>query len=150
MEFKKTNFKSGSSDQTEKIGEEFSDLIKPGDVVLLKGNLGSGKTTFVKGFARGLGINSRIISPTFVVVREHNVNNSSNKIKKLYHFDLYRLTSEDEVKKVDLKNYIEDKSGVVVIEWPELSTKLMDKNYWIVTFEIKSNYKRDINIYYEK
>ena len=82
-------FVTKSPEQTEKLGEDFAKNLKPQDVVFLIGNLGSGKTTFTKGIARGLGIKNRILSPTFIVVRSHSTANE--RIQTLYHLDLYRL-----------------------------------------------------------
>ncbi len=122
-----------SPEETEKLGKKFANDLHPKDVVFLIGNLGSGKTTFTKGIARGLGITSRIISPTFTVVRTHLTN--SRQIETLYHLDLYRLQSKEEALGVDIKDYLEDEKGVVVIEWPEISQNIVKGTVWKVFFE---------------
>ena len=81
---------------TETAGEDFAGLLRPGDVVLLSGPLGAGKTTFVKGVARGLGVRERVTSPTFTIVRPHACHNSRG-IDVLHHADVYRVASLDEV-----------------------------------------------------
>lgn len=128
---------------TEKAGEEFSKKLNPQDVVFLIGNLGSGKTTFTKGIAKGLGITSRIISPTFVLVRSHDI--EKGKIKTLYHLDLYRLQNENDVLGINLTDYLEDERGLVVIEWPEVSQNIVKKKVWKVVFETKEH-NRNITI----
>lgn len=130
---------SKSSKQTEKIGFEFAKKIKAGDVIYLIGDLGAGKTTFVKGLASGLGIKSRIISPTFVVVREHEVEGS---IKTLYHLDLYRLADKNQAEKIDLADMLHDKKAVIAIEWPEVAFKLVNKKVWSVHFKIIDEYRK--------
>lgn len=136
-------FITKSAEETEMLGEEFSKKLNPQDVVFLVGDLGSGKTTFVKGLARGLGIESRILSPTFVVVRQHSVRsqktagNSKQMIEKLYHLDLYRLGNEDEAKGVDLNDFLLDEKGIVVIEWPVISQDLVHKKVWKIQFEYR-------------
>lgn len=134
---------TGSSDETESQGEKFAKDLHPGDVVFLIGELGSGKTTFTKGIAKGLGITTRITSPTFVLVREHHANNES--IKTLYHLDLYRLGSKNDVLGVDLTDYLNDSKGVVVIEWPELSQSIIKGSVWKVIFDYMGD-KRSIEV----
>lgn len=136
-------FATKSPEQTEKLGEDFAKNLKPQDIVFLIGNLGSGKTTFTKGIARGLGIKNRILSPTFVVVRSHSTANQS--IQTLYHLDLYRLKNEGEVLNVNLTDYLNDEKAVVVIEWPEVSQEIVKKNAWKVHFKTNEN-KRYIEI----
>lgn len=139
--------------ETEKAGEEFAHQLKPQDVIFLIGNLGSGKTTFVKGLAKGLGIVSRIISPTYVVVRRHSLPATNfqilgGKVTTLYHLDLYRLKNEQEALSVDLKDYLDDQNAIVAIEWPELSQKIVNKKVWKVKFEIRNDF-REITFSYE-
>jgi tRNA threonylcarbamoyladenosine biosynthesis protein TsaE len=142
-----------TSEETEKVGEEFARQLNPQDVIFLIGKLGSGKTTFVKGLARGLGIVSRIISPTFVVVRQHTLPTTNyeildGKVKTLYHLDLYRLQNTQEALAIDMKDYLDDTSGIVAIEWPELSQKIVNKKVWKVKIDVK-NEMREISMSYE-
>ena len=139
--------------ETQLAGEEFAHQLNPNDVVFLIGKLGAGKTTFVKGLAKGLGIVSRIISPTYVIVRQHSVPSTNyqildGKVATLYHLDLFRLTTTQEALAIDLKDYLEDKRGIVAIEWPELSQKLVNKKVWKVKFDIQ-NEMREISFSYE-
>src|SRR3989344_3049784 len=112
---------------TQKLGEEFALKLRPKDSVFLTGELGSGKTTFVKGIAEGLGITARIISPTFMILRTHEVksqkskvkNESQNsKIKRVYHLDLYRLDDTSDIKNLALDDLLNDPEAVTIIEWP--------------------------------
>ncbi len=126
----KNTFITTSFEDTQSLGEEFVTKLKPGDIVFLHGDLGSGKTTFVQGVAKGLGIKTRVISPTFIVLRTHATNN--RMIKKLFHLDLYRLESKEDVKSIALGDLTGDPEAVTIIEWPEIlndSIKAIEINF---------------------
>ncbi len=106
-----------SAAQTRAAGEAFAALLRPGDVVLLSGRLGAGKTTFAQGVARGLGVSERVTSPTFTLVRPHACANAHG-IATLYHADVYRAGSLAEVIDLDLTELIEE-SAVALVEWGE-------------------------------
>ncbi len=117
---------------TKQLGRDFAQQLTPNSVLLLKGNLGAGKTTFIQGLGEGLGINEPIVSPTFTLINEY----LEGKIP-LYHIDLYRLTP-DQVKHLHLENYwqgIEVEAGVTAIEWSDLLTPL-PPSYWQITLEL--------------
>lgn len=140
------NIYTSSEEDTIKAGEEFGGDLKGGDIVLLSGNLGAGKTTFIKGVAKALNVPTRIISPTFVIARTHEAGH--HLIKQMYHLDLYRLTSEEEVKDIDIRGMV-DSESVVLIEWPELSYSSVTKPYYVVNIEYDRN-GRNISIRYEE
>ncbi|OGH11994.1 MAG: tRNA (adenosine(37)-N6)-threonylcarbamoyltransferase complex ATPase subunit type 1 TsaE [Candidatus Levybacteria bacterium RIFCSPHIGHO2_01_FULL_36_15] len=145
---------TNSYKETEELGKLLSQSFKAGDVVCLYGELGSGKTTFTKGVARGLGVKNRIISPTFILMRRYSLNakdqrltpiDSVSKIKNLYHIDLYRLESQD-IKGLDLEEIMQDKSGVVLIEWPEKIKDFLPGKRWEISFKILDENLRKILI----
>ena len=109
-----TSRDTSSAAQTEAAGEELGRRLRPGDLVLLKGELGAGKTTFVRGMARGVGSAAPVASPTFQLVRIY-----PGRVQ-LAHVDLYRLEKEDEVRDVGLDELLD--AGAVVIEWGERLT----------------------------
>ncbi|MFI5265349.1 MAG: tRNA (adenosine(37)-N6)-threonylcarbamoyltransferase complex ATPase subunit type 1 TsaE [Candidatus Levyibacteriota bacterium] len=131
---------SKSDKDTQVIGEEFAKELKPGDIVLLYGDLGFGKTTFVKGVAKGLGVTSRIISPTFVVIRSHKTHSG-----ELSHIDLYRLENKEQLKEIGLDELMQDKFSIKLIEWPERMN--MGGKRWEVKFKMNKDNTRTINIY---
>lgn len=110
-------YNSESAENTRKVGEDFAKNLKGGDTILLFGNLGGGKTTFVQGLARGLGIKKRIISPTFILMRTHKT--KKNGAKCFYHLDLYRIKSNKDIEGLGLEEIIQNKENIVAIEWPE-------------------------------
>ena len=109
-----TSRDTSSAAQTEAAGEELGRRLRPGDLVLLKGELGAGKTTFVRGMARGVGSAALVASPTFQLVRIY-----PGRVQ-LAHVDLYRLEKEDEVRDVGLDELLD--AGAVMIEWGERIT----------------------------
>ncbi|MDP2637751.1 MAG: tRNA (adenosine(37)-N6)-threonylcarbamoyltransferase complex ATPase subunit type 1 TsaE [Candidatus Levybacteria bacterium] len=134
-------FITNSSNETKKIGRDFAKSLEAGDVVTLYGDLGSGKTTFAQGLAEGLGIKKRIVSPTFVIVRTYEIQNS--KFKSLeqgmfYHIDLYRTESEKDIEGLGLEEILRDSENIVVIEWVEKMGKNLPKK------------RIDIKFFYEK
>ena len=101
---------SSSVQDTVKIGEEYAKTLEKGDVVLLFGEMGAGKTAFTKGVARGLGITANVTSPTYAYMNDYG--------GILYHYDCYRLSSGEDAEGLGLTDYF-DADGVCVIEWPE-------------------------------
>lgn len=108
-------FKSRSEQETKKIAEDFAKLTKS-KIFALTGELGVGKTIFVQGFAKGLGITEKIISPTFVLIRQHKIPENN---KTLYHIDLYRLNQGEDFKHLGLNEILSDEKSIVLIEWAE-------------------------------
>ncbi|MGQ9845227.1 MAG: tRNA (adenosine(37)-N6)-threonylcarbamoyltransferase complex ATPase subunit type 1 TsaE [Caldisericia bacterium] len=116
MKQKSVKIKTKSSKETIDIGKKIGKCLLPGDIVLISGELGVGKTTFIKGIAKGMNIDLNIKSPSFVIVSEY-----SGKYK-LYHIDLYRVDGE-EIDNLGLFEFLEN--GVVCIEWADkLKTRL--------------------------
>lgn len=102
--------------QTKALGEDWAKKLKGGETIALIGQLGSGKTTFVKGLARGLGVKEKILSPTFVLFKVYKT--KKEKVKQFVHVDCYRV-SVVELKKIGLTDYLNRPDTVVVIEWGE-------------------------------
>lgn len=129
-------FKSKTEAKTQEIGREFSKQLHSGDIVCLYGDLGLGKTTFVKGVATGLGIFSRIISPTFTIIRKHG---------EVYHIDLYRIEGISQLDVIGIQEILEDNTHIKLIEWPEKLQSLPRKR-WDIKFEMDKKNTRTINI----
>ena len=101
-----------SAEETKALGRKIAAELKEGPILALTGDLGSGKTTFVQGFAKGLGFKGKIISPTFILMR---------KYPHFYHVDLYRLEKNvwEEIRNLGIEDIWDDPKNVVVIEWAE-------------------------------
>ncbi len=129
-----------SCEETEKFAEDWSQSLKGGDVVLLSGALGAGKTHFTKGIARALGIDDVITSPTFAL---HNV--YYGKLV-LNHFDFYRVDSSEEVEILGLNEFFFEKDGVCAIEWWQNVEDLLPNDCFLVTISKLSDEEREILI----
>ena len=129
---------SHSLAQTQRLGARLGALLQPGDVLLLRGPLGSGKTSFTQGVAEGLGIARVVNSPTFVLAREYKGR------LPLYHMDFYRLNQPEEPANLGFDEYFYGQ-GVAVVEWPERAVGMPDAAL-DVTFKYVSDTKRGVRM----
>ena len=113
---------SNSENETKQIGRKIAETLKKGDVVVLTGELGSGKTKFTEGVLQYFGLEDEISSPTFTIVNEYSNNNGT-----IYHFDVYRLEDEDEFYAIGGTEYFS--SGICIIEWGELIENILPDSY---------------------
>ncbi len=132
---------SSSAEDTFAAGRELAMHLNSGDVVALRGELGAGKTVFVKGIASALGINDDITSPTFSLMEAYDADVS------LYHFDLYRIEDIDEFQQLRFEEYWEG-DGISVIEWPERCGRLLPKRRIDVMIDYIDENRRKITIEY--
>lgn len=133
-----------NSDETKKLGIEFAGKLKGEDVVLLYGNLGAGKTTFVQGLAQGLGISDRILSPTFVLQRIHSV--SGHEFENLNHIDLYRIEELTDIDSLGLLEMFGDENAITIIEWADRLKNFEPKNGYKIHFTYLNDEEREIEI----
>ena len=128
-----------SVEETELAGQAIAKALVPGSVVALYGDLGAGKTAFVRGMARGLGSKDRVTSPTFTIVNEYGGN------LELFHFDMYRLKSSDELFDIGWEDYLA-RGGVCVVEWSENVSDAFDGSETKVTIDKLSDTDRKITV----
>jgi tRNA threonylcarbamoyladenosine biosynthesis protein TsaE len=135
-------------EETRELGEKIVRKLNDTNILALYGNLGSGKTTFTQGLAKGLGIDQKIISPTFIIVRKYELgsNNQNLRFKNFYHIDLYRIADEGDIKSLGLEEILDDKSNIVAIEWPEKIENILPNKIMRLYFEYLENDKREIKI----
>ena len=126
---------SESAEQTKTLGEQFAKQLNKGDVVLLKGEMGAGKTVFVKGVAKALGITDMITSPTYAYMNDYD--------GVLYHYDCYRLSSGEDAEALGLTDYFYA-DGICIIEWSENISSVLPKNCKSVTIQKIDENKRRI------
>jgi tRNA threonylcarbamoyladenosine biosynthesis protein TsaE len=144
---------SKSAGQTKKLGESLAkELLKEKEqkgafVLGLEGDLGGGKTTFLQGFARGLGIKQKILSPTFIIMRKFEIRNS--KFKYFYHIDCYRIQKVKEILDLGFKEILSRPENIVAVEWAEKISKILPKDILTLEFEFINKETREIVLKYQ-
>lgn len=134
---KKKYYISKGEKDTIKLGEFLGEKAKIGQIILLKGDLGSGKTRLVKGIAEALNLKEKVSSPTYNLINEY-----PGEIP-LFHMDLYRLENEMDLMNIGFEEYLY-RTGIIVIEWPELAFDLLPEDFLLINFEIISEKKRKL------
>lgn len=153
-----TNYK-----QTQKLGRKLAKEIskkslgKMAVILGLRGDLGGGKTTFLQGFAMGLGIKEKILSPTFVIMKHFPIcrceepkrrSNLKKTFTDFYHFDCYRINKPAEILELRFKEIISNPKNIVAIEWSERIKKILPKDTIFIQFKFMDKNKREIIIQY--
>lgn len=131
-----------SEADTDAFAQKLAAQVQAGDIICLEGNLGAGKTTFTKYFAKALGIDQAIKSPTYTIIREYEDNDIP-----LYHMDAYRL-EEKGSDSVGLEDYLNGE-GVTIIEWPQFVVQDLPKDYLWLTLSATSETSREVTLAYE-
>ena len=116
---------------------------KKSNIFLLSGNMGSGKTTFIQSLCKNFGVLDNVLSPTFSLVNEYILNSKL----LIYHFDLYRVKSVEELIEIGFDEYIYSKN-ICLIEWPEIAKEIIPNNNTRIEIEINENLKRNITIFF--
>ena len=133
-------FISNSEAETEAFGQRFAKSINAGDVLALKGDLGSGKTHFVKGFVTGLGSSAAVTSPTFTLIHEY-----SGGQLPIYHLDFFRIEDRQSAERLGLDDYFFG-DGVSVVEWADRFPDIIPQSARWISFEMKSENERAISV----
>jgi tRNA threonylcarbamoyladenosine biosynthesis protein TsaE len=135
-------YQSNSLIDTKKIAQQIAaQFAHQGGVVALSGELGAGKTTFVQFFAQSLGVKDKVISPTFVLIRQHQLEGQ----RWLYHADLYRLEDNEGIKSLGLEELLDGKN-IVLIEWAEKMGELLPKDSLKIKMKKIDENKREITV----
>jgi len=142
---------TSSASKTRELGAVFASKVLRSSsrrhalVLALQGDLGTGKTTFTQGFARGLGIRGQVLSPTFIIFRRFAVPRRSF-FKSFFQIDCYRLRKPADLLLVGWKDIVKDPSNIVVLEWPERVARLLPKDAITIHFSYAGEHKRTIAI----
>ena len=142
MNTDKKEFITSSEEETENIGKTLAMSLSKGDSVLLRGNLGAGKTVFSRGFARGLGITEPVSSPTYTIVQEYELPAGG----RLYHLDLYRISGVNAALAFGVDEFLDDPQGISLIEWPDRIDGILPENAICVEIEHLSDSERRLTI----
>lgn len=137
--------KTTSAEQTQGLaGKIAKNLSDKGPIVFgLQGELGTGKTTFVQGFAKALGIQEKVLSPTFLIIKRFVIPDTE---RFLYHIDCYRVESSKELLQLGWNEIVQDSKNIVLIEWPERIQEILPKNIIMIRFVHKGQNNRAITI----
>jgi len=146
-------FITNSPEETERLGEGLADGLKPGDIIGLVGELGGGKTCFVRGLARGLGLICHVKSPSFNLLNIYEAGeeggggegSGEGKKNSLHHIDLYRLRGDDDFFEAGLEEYIYSE-GISVIEWADKFSGFLERCALVVSFAYISERQRKITV----
>jgi tRNA threonylcarbamoyladenosine biosynthesis protein TsaE len=125
-------------DATRAVGRRLASLLRPGDVVLLSGDLGAGKTLFAGGIGDGLGVDQPVVSPTFVLVRQYE------GLLPMFHADIYRLGSTAEIDDLELPAAASD--GVLVVEWGDAAGPAFGEDHLLVRFAVEEDGARVLQL----
>ena len=129
-----------SASETKALGEALAAQLRAGDVLLLQGSLGAGKSELARGIARGLGVSGHVPSPSFTILQVYE-----DGRLPLYHFDWYRITSAEELYEIGLSEYLYG-SGVCIIEWPDIARDALPDTYVRINISITGEHDRQFSI----
>jgi tRNA threonylcarbamoyladenosine biosynthesis protein TsaE len=136
------DFISHSPEQTRRLGWRLGQHARAGDLFLLSGTFGAGKTALTQGLAAGLGVADRVTSPSFALVNEHDGHDAEGSSLRLYHIDLYRLETEAEVASIGLEDMLDDPAGICAIEWPDRLGERVAREHLLIMLAPVSETKR--------
>lgn len=152
-----------SEQETIELGKKLASELKGGEVICLYGNLGAGKTTLIKGIARGLGVKKVVTSPTFILMNIYQINSKSQvpnsnllspggrgwvrgKIQNFVHIDCYRINKAEDIENIGATEYFCNPNSIVVIEWPERILEILPKKRMEIKIEMSGENEREIEI----
>ena len=137
---------STSAEQTQELGRRLAENLKSGDVVLLSGDLGAGKTCFTQGIAAGLGIEEQVCSPTFIILQVYQgAAGNSSDVVTLQHFDLYRLEESEQLEDIDYWGCL-DSSAVSIVEWGDQFPDALPPAYLLVRIAVLADGSRNFEL----
>ena len=129
-------YETNSPEETERVGEALGSIVRPGTVIAYRGGLGAGKTAFTRGLARGLGYTDIVTSPTYTIVNEY----LGGRLP-LFHFDMYRLSSSDDLWDIGWEDYL-DRRGVCCVEWSENVADALEDPITVTIDKLGENSRR--------
>ena len=127
---------TNSPSETEAVGAALARVLQPGTIIAYRGDLGAGKTAFTRGLARGLGVKENVTSPTFTIVNEY-----LSGSMPLFHFDMYRLASSDDLWDIGWEDYLE-RGGVCAVEWSENVDDAMENAIYVTIYKTGEESRR--------
>lgn len=140
-----TKHSTHSTDETRALGQRLARSVVPGSAILLRGDLGAGKTTFAQGLLEELGASRPYVSPTFVIMKQYDLAEPSpTGVNRIYHMDAYRIDDPAEMERLGFEEWISDPEGLVLVEWPEKVEPLLPADAVAVSFRWISDTEREV------
>jgi len=140
----RASFVSRSESETNQVGRTLASQFEPGDVVALRGAIGAGKTTLIRGICQAYGI-AHTSSPTFIIMNEHE--GTMNGIPIIVrHFDFYRVHREKDLAELGIDDFLNDPYGISLIEWSEHVTTHLPDSHWTIHIEVDANGDRCFDV----
>ncbi len=140
-------YSSSSEEQTHRFGVNFSLRLVPGDVVAFYGDLGAGKTEFIKGICIGMHVEEIVSSPTYTIVNQYTGEDRKDRRVEISHIDLYRLTSQSELAEIGLEEILGDPASIKLIEWAEFCEPVLPQaRYEIHFYGVEHDNERRIEV----
>ena len=142
-------FNSHSPEETQKIASDLAQKIiktKKGAVIAMEGELGAGKTTFIQGFMASLGIDEKVKSPTFVLMKKYSISGGTYRGTNLYHLDCYRITDHKDLRIPEFEEILNEEGNIIFVEWSERIKEILPKNHLTVHIDHISENERKIII----
>ena len=133
------SIRSSHEDETLNFGQKLGELVEPGQLILLSGDLGAGKTILTQGICKGLGVEEDVTSPTYNLINEYEGDLT------VYHMDLYRLENEEDLYDLGFEDYLES-GGIIIIEWPDLVYDLIPAEFIYIKIEVAAKEERIMQI----
>lgn len=131
------SYVSKSINDTEKIAKNIAKNAKAKDIYCLIGDLGTGKTVIAKAIGSFFNVDDSISSPTFTILKSYDLKNKI--IKRIHHFDLYRIKNIQELNNIGFEDYLYDENAIILIEWPDIAKDLLPKHYKTITIKKSLN-----------
>ena len=139
------NWVTRSPEETQSLGVVLAERLEPGDLLALRGDLGSGKTCLIQGICRGLRVDDYVTSPTFILINEY-AGRLQNQPVPVYHFDLYRIQTPEELEDLGAEEYFYGR-GICLIEWAERAGDLLPPRRLDLTLEYLTDSERRIALH---
>lgn len=144
-------YSSSSEEETFHLGERFSERLSPGDVVAFHGDLGAGKTEFIKGICEAMGVEDIVSSPTYTIVNQYVGDTADGNQATIYHIDLYRIEGLGELTELGFQEIMADPMAVKLIEWPHNAGPFLPSERWEVSLSsLDDESARRVEISYQE
>ena len=150
MRMEAESYHSHSEDETRAIGKTFAEKLHAGDIITLQGDLGAGKTEFVRGVCEYFSVHDIVSSPTFTIMNQYIGNAPQSDEVAIYHIDLYRIQDSKELEEIGFAECMDDGNVIKFVEWPEKAGTTMPRIHWTVAINLVPEHEEDRIIHIDR